>query len=94
MKVKSKIITLCKPSHNKRYTLRWLFATSGLRKTAVGLFALGAVLSTPHLGQGTFATQSSITCPNRQLPRTLCESLQNNKTRLSTVDKSIILDIS
>jgi hypothetical protein len=36
-------------------------------------FALCAVLSPPQFGQGTFATQSPITCPNRQLPRTLCE---------------------
>jgi len=33
--------------------------------------ALCAVLSPPHLGQGTFASQSPITCPKRQLPRTL-----------------------
>jgi len=25
----------------------------------------------PHLGQGTFAAQSPITCPKRQLPETL-----------------------
>jgi hypothetical protein len=29
-------------------------------------------LSPPQFGQGTFAAQSPITCPNRQLPRTLC----------------------
>ena len=28
----------------------------------------------PHLGQGTFATQSPITCPKRQLPETLYDN--------------------
>jgi len=32
-------------------------------------------LSPPHLGQGTFAAQNPITCPKRQLPRTLGEIL-------------------
>ena len=32
---------------------------------------LCGILSPPQFGQGTFATQSPITCPNRQLPRTL-----------------------
>ena len=27
----------------------------------------GVALSPPHLGQGTFASQSPITCPKRQL---------------------------
>jgi len=27
----------------------------------------------PHLGHGTFASQSPITCPKRQLPGTLSE---------------------
>jgi len=29
----------------------------------------------PHLGQGTFASQSPLTCPKRQLPVTLCAML-------------------
>ena len=32
---------------------------------------LCAVFSSSHLGQGTFAAQSPITCPKRQLPGTL-----------------------
>ena len=34
---------------------------------------LCAVLLHLHLGQGTFATQSPITCPKRRQPGTLCE---------------------
>ena len=36
-------------------------------------YALCAVLSPPHLGQGTFAAQSPISCPKRRIPGTLCE---------------------
>jgi len=37
--------------------------------------ALCAVLSPPHLGQGTFATQSTITCPKLRIPGTLNENI-------------------
>jgi len=43
----------------------------GYEKPCSG-FALCTVLSSPQFGQGTFASQSPITCPNRQLPGTLC----------------------
>jgi len=36
-------------------------------------------LSTPHLGQGTFATQSPITCPKRRQSLTLSASLEMGK---------------
>ena len=48
-----------------------LLAPPGSDKIAVGLFALCTILSTPHLGQGTFATQSPITCPKRRQSLTL-----------------------
>jgi len=40
----------------------------GFRKPTVGLSALYVGFAPPHLGQGTFASQSPITCPKRQLP--------------------------
>jgi hypothetical protein len=36
----------------------------GLRKTAVGLFALCAVLSPPHLGQGSMLRIALLPAPN------------------------------
>jgi hypothetical protein len=44
----------------------------GCEKPCSG-FALRTVLSPPQFGRGTFATQSPVTRPNRQLSRTLCE---------------------
>jgi len=38
-------------------------------------YALCEVFSPPHLGQGTFASQSPITCPKRRIPKTLCAIL-------------------
>jgi hypothetical protein len=52
------------------YMLRRPMGGSGYEKPQSG-FALFAVFSPPHLGQGTFAMQSPLTCPKRQLPRTL-----------------------
>jgi hypothetical protein len=42
----------------------------GYEKPCSGV-ALCMVLSPPQFGQETFAAQSPITCPNRQLPGTL-----------------------
>jgi hypothetical protein len=47
----------------------------GYEKLCSG-FALCTVLPPPQFGQGAFATQSPITCPNRQLPGTLDETPQ------------------
>ena len=46
------------------------------RRTKVRLCV---VLSTPHLGQGTFASQSPITCPKRRISETLCEKEAGKK---------------
>ena len=58
-------------SHNKRLAFRRHSAAPGFRKTPVGLLALCGILLNPHFGQGTFASQSPITCPKRRQPRTL-----------------------
>jgi len=44
-------------------------------------------LSPPQFGQGTFATQSPITCPNRQLPVTLCDSFAQLNESLNCLRK-------
>ena len=54
------------------FTLRRLTAARAPKNRSRAC-ALCAVLSPPQFGQGTFATQSPVTCPNRQLPETLCE---------------------
>jgi len=60
-------------AHNKRYAFRrTVRAAPGSEKPQSG-YALFAVLSPPHLGQGTFASQSPISCPKRRIPGTLCE---------------------
>ena len=63
-----------KPSLNTRLTFRRpIRSAPGFRKTPVGLFALCGILLHPHLGQGTFASQSPITCPKRRQSLTLDE---------------------
>jgi len=55
---------------NKRYAFRrTVHAAPGSEKPQSG-YALCAVLSPPHLGQGTFASQSPIICPKRRIPET------------------------
>ena len=49
-----------------------LWAATGFAKPCSGLRPLHG-FTHPHLGQGTFATQSPLTCPKRQLFRTLNE---------------------
>jgi len=58
-------------SLNKRLTLRRLFGGSGVPQNTSRAIALCGVLLHPHLGQGTFATQSPITCPKRRQSLTL-----------------------
>jgi len=41
--------------------------------------ALFTVFAPPHLGLGTFASQSPITCPKRRQPLTLCDIANNLK---------------
>jgi len=53
-------------------------------------YALCAVLSPPHLGQGTFATQSPIACPKRRIPGTLCAIRKNEKYRYCYFSNKII----
>ena len=67
-------LKIAKPTaHNKRYAFRrTIRAAPGSEKPQSG-YALCAVLSPPHLGQGTFASQSPITCPKRRIPGTLSE---------------------
>jgi len=58
-------------AHNKRYAFRRPFRSASDSEKPQSGYALGAVLSPPHLGQGTFASQSPITCPKRRIPGTL-----------------------
>jgi len=51
---------------------------SGYEKPQSPLKRLCAVLSPPHLGQGTFAAQSPLTRPKRQLPGTLNDIFYQN----------------
>ena len=73
-----KMIVKTQTAHNRRYTLRRREGGSGSVKPQSG-FALCTVLSPPQFGQGTFASQSPITCPNRRIPRTLGASFANMK---------------
>jgi len=73
-------------SSNKRYAFRrTVRAAPGSEKPQSG-YALCAVLSSPHLGQGTFASQSPITCPKRRIPTTLSASFSN-----LNIDKKVIV---
>jgi len=62
-----------KTAYNKRYAFRrTIRAAPGSEKPQSG-YALCAVLSPPHLRQGTFASQSPITCYKCRIPGMLCE---------------------